>query len=269
MKRKELERVTEQYVRSMKRYCSRIPGSFAVEAIHDLRVAYKKLRAFIRLVQQEQGAAGLRLGKRLKKLYRAAGDVRDLQLLLQNIQDHAQERQLALPTFLAAVHQSLFHAKERLVQQIEKTDWNKTNEALTSALPLLLRDASIRQFVNEKVAAIHILQLVAGKEEDLHTARKHLKDLIYVERLFQAEWNISFPFPAWQTTAPLHEMATRLGNYNDRCITIAQLHAFNATALPDDEQQWRLHYLQSLEQCAEKEKSLLIQDIKAMHLTAV
>lgn len=269
MKRKELERVTEKYLRSMKKYGNRIPGSFAVDDIHDLRVAYKKLRAFIRLVQQEQGATALRLGNKLKKLYRAAGRVRDWQLFLQKVQASVQEWQTTVPAFTSSVQQELFLAKEELVKRIEKTDWNKLIYDLTSHLPLLLRDASIRQFVNEKVAAIHLLQMVASEEKDLHTTRKHLKDLIYVERLFQSDWGINFPFPAWQQMAQIHDLAARLGNYNDHCITIAQLHACNAAALPDDEQQWRLQFLQTLEQCAVMEKSMLIREIKALHLSFV
>jgi len=57
----------------LKKYSGQIPGSFGEEDIHELRVEYKKLRAFVRLVKLDKGAGDLKLPGKLKSLYHAAG----------------------------------------------------------------------------------------------------------------------------------------------------------------------------------------------------
>jgi CHAD domain-containing protein len=267
MKGKELEKVTAKYVRSLEKNCRNIPGSFTVEAIHDLRVDYKRLRAFIRLCREEPHTKGLDIPDSLHDVYGAAGDVRDRQLFLAKIMLFAKV-QYALPAFTKCLQQQLFKAKEHLVKKIEKIDWEKLNKSFKEELPDMLHDAAIRRFVNRKVAAIHILMLAAEREEDLHEVRKNLKDLVHVSRIFENDWGIAFPFPAWKDEKDVNEMAEKLGDFNDECITLAFLDDDCGKNIPAEESNKINIWRNMQRQQVETDKRKLLQEIQQLHLAA-
>jgi CHAD domain-containing protein len=266
MKGKELEKVADKHLRSIEKYCKRIPGTFTIVDIHDLRVDYKRLRAFIRLCKEETHTRSLDMPEPLRELYRAAGSVRDHQLFLAKISLFAKV-EYALPGFTQCLQQQLFRKKEELVKKIEKADWGKIRKSIESALPAVLHDAAIRQFVNRKVASIHILMLAAEKEEDLHEVRKNLKDLIHASRVFDQDLLIPFPFPAWKSEKPICDMAEKLGDFNDECITLSFLESTcqeNITAEERDSvNAWRTIQCQQVE--AGKKK--LLQEVLQLDLT--
>lgn len=268
MKGKELEKVADKYVRSLEKYCRRIPGSFTIEDIHDLRVDYKRLRAFIRLCREEAHARHLQVPDQLREVYRAAGSVRDHQLFLARIVLFAKV-QYALPGFTRCVQQQLFRAKEMLVKRIEKVEWNKARKEIKDELPAVLRDIAIRQFVNRKVAAIHILLIAPDREEDLHEVRKNLKDQLHVTRVFDNDWGIAFPFPPWKEEKPINEMAEKLGEFNDECITLSFLNSECQQNIPAEERNhitnWRNMQLQQIG----SDKKRLLEEIRYIPLHSV
>jgi CHAD domain-containing protein len=267
MKRKELEKITGKYLHSLEKYCSMIPGSFAISQIHDMRVDYKRLRAFLRLCREEAHARHLDVPEALRNVYRASGNVRDYQLFLAKIMLFAKV-QYALPEFTQCLQQQLFKEKEALVKKIEKVEWGRLRKTIDDAMPEMLHDSAIRHFVNRKVAAIHILQLAAEREEDLHKMRKHLKDLVHVSKIFEQDWSIPFPFPAWQHEQSLIDLTEKLGDFNDECITRSFLESGACENIPGEERNrintWRNMQAQQLEFA----KKRLLHEIQHLHLTA-
>lgn len=267
MKGKELEKVTDKYVRSLEKYCRNIPGSFTIEDIHDLRVDYKRLRAFVRLCSEEAHTSHLQLPDTLRDVYQAAGAVRDHQLFLAKITLIAKV-EYALPAFTKCLQQQLFKAKEQLVKKIEKVDFDKLRKSLKDELPPVLHDSAIRQFVNRKVASIHILFLAAEREEDLHEVRKNLKDLLHVNKVFENDWGIAFPFPAWKNEKPVNEMAGKLGDFNDECLTLAFLDNDCTKNISAEENVHINNWKNMQMQQVESGKKKLLQEIQKLHLTA-
>lgn len=268
MKGKELEKVTGKYVKLLEKYCRNIPGSFTVEDIHELRVGYKRLRAFVRLCNEDARARHLKIAGSITEVYKAAGAVRDLQLFIANIVLFAKV-QFALPRFTKCMQLQLFRAKETMVKKIEKVDWDKALKSLKSELPPVLQDATIRQFVNRKVAAIHILQLAAEREEDLHDVRKNVKDLLLVNRVFDHEWGIAFPFPPWKNEKPVNELSEKLGDYNDECIALAFLHDDCSKDLPAEENDKLAIWRKMQKEVVEKEQQKLLQALQQLQLNAI
>jgi len=266
MKQRHPGRIAGKYLRSLEKYCKRIPGSFTIEDIHDLRVDYKRLRAFIRLCKEAPRTGNLQMPDPLREVYKAAGSVRDHQLFLAKITLFAKV-QYALPQFTRCLQQQLFRAKEFLVKKIEKVEWPRVCKSIEEELPAALHDSAIRQFVNRKVAAIHILQLAAEREEDLHDVRKNVKDLLHGARIFDHDWNVPFPFPAWKNEKPINDMAERLGDFNDECITLSFLEPECCDKIPPEERNnidtWRSMQLQQVE----TDKKRLLQDIHQIRLS--
>jgi CHAD domain-containing protein len=220
MKRQALEEVIDKHISNIEKHSDRLPGSFDKEDIHDLRVGFKKTRAFIRLLQLEKDTGNLQISHRLKAVYQTAGKVRDMQLFLAEL--HQLPVAAQIPGSLSHYNRQLFSDKENTVSAIEAVHFKKILTDLTDELPQELHDDTVKRFMHQKVAAIHILQLAADDEHDLHSTRKQLKDIIYVIRIFENDWGISFPVSGFNEKK-LSDMASLLGDFNDRCLAISLL----------------------------------------------
>lgn len=257
MKRQALEQVVNRHLHHIEKYGSQIPGSFAAEDIHELRVEYKKSRAFLRLLQTEPKAGDLSMPHSLRTVYKAAGKVRDIQLFLSRING-------PLTCFINCWQKRLFNCKEALVKAIEDLHIKKATGAIKKELPHHLQDETIQKFIQEKVAAIHIILLAAEEEKDLHAIRKHLKDIIYNIRLFEHDLQIPFPAPGFASEKTLNEMATKLGDFNDGCIAVSMLHQHGCDDLPAEEKKVLDQLLANWEQQKKKQQQQLLQQVQQL-----
>src|SRR5665647_1643877 len=86
MNKEEIKHITDTHYKKIKKHIKQVTKDFDVEAIHQFRVEYKKLRAFLRMMSQQKGNAGeIKISKKLKKGYNISGVIRDLQLQQQRI----------------------------------------------------------------------------------------------------------------------------------------------------------------------------------------
>ncbi|HEY8894384.1 MAG TPA: CHAD domain-containing protein [Niastella sp.] len=263
MKRQALEEVVDKHIGDIEKHSKRLPGKFDIEDIHDLRVGYKKARAFIRLLQLEKDTGHLHLPHKLKALYHAAGKVRDMQLFLDEL--HQVPVVLQIPNSLSFYNHQLFTNKEAAVMAIEDVHFKKVLASLTGELPKELHDNTLKKFLHQKIAAIHILLLAADDEHDLHSIRKQLKDIIYVIRIFENDWGISFPIGGYDEKM-LSDMASTLGDFNDRCLAISLLQSgYNHNGNENERP-----ILQDLEKKWQQEKNAqqneLLQKVRELHV---
>jgi CHAD domain-containing protein len=264
MKRKALEDVVIKHISGIEKHSNRLPGSFDQEDIHDLRVGYKKIRAFLRLLQLEKNGGDLHIPDKLKAVYQICGEVRDMQLFLAEL--HAIGVAPQLPASLTRWHQQLFTCKEQTVAAIEAVQFKKLRDIITKDLPGQLHDETITKFMHQKIAAIHIVLLVADSETDLHTIRKQLKDVIYTIRRFEQDWGIPFPAAAWKSEQDLSDMASSLGDFNDRCIAISLLQAGYSNASNDEEKSILQELYKSWLYQKEVQQQQLLQQVQTLRI---
>lgn len=219
----------------MEKLCGQIPATFDIEDIHDLRVEYKKLRAFIRLLQEEDDNSKLKIPGKVKAVYTSAGPVRDLQLFFPLVEPHFS--QLSSRQYLERLNKKLEVGKNDLQQAIKYTSFEKTEEALLSQLPKNLHTKTVRKFALDKIAAIQTGLHSIHHDEDLHTIRKELKDLIYNIKMYRNDFNQPFPVNLGNTEEDLNHAATLLGNYNDLCFALMFLQTHKEEGLPSEETQ--------------------------------
>ncbi|MBO9632561.1 MAG: CHAD domain-containing protein [Chitinophagaceae bacterium] len=230
MKKQKLAKVVRSYGRVIADNSRKIPGGFDVDLIHDLRVAYKKLRAFIRLMQEEERK--LEMPEDIKLLYRSCGTVRDLQLVIERLKD---SREL-IPHFLKGLHHELFTAKELLVMHIEDISVRKAVKEIVEGLPVELTGDMVRHFIQRKVATIHVLLLALEHEEELHAIRKALKDLVYVKKILSEDLGFDYPFSEWTDDEKLEKLNTQLGDLNDQHIALSFFDTKRIAEAPAEEQ---------------------------------
>ncbi len=267
MKKRELEAVVHKHGSRIAHYAGQIPGSFSEEDVHELRVEYKKLRSFLRLLQLDTDAGHhLVMPEPIKTMYRIAGTVRDRQLFLILLKTELEKQEANFTGLLYHLQKELFHAKESLVEAIEVAHIMKGLEELHKKLPAYLQDATIRKFVHRKVAAIQILLLAVDRDEELHAIRKHLKDLIYVIKIFDNDWGLSFPFAAWRSEKTLNDVAVALGEFNDRCIALSFLTDDAFIALDHDERSFLQGWRKTLLMEKEAGRQVLLEAVQKLRL---
>jgi CHAD domain-containing protein len=265
MKRQALEEVVNRYIEQIEKHSDRVPGNFDQSAIHDLRVGYKKIRAFLRLLQLEPDAGDLQMPLKLKAVYQSSGKVRDLQLFLEQIGNAADAA--LLPAYCKCCNQQLFACKEQAVKSIEDIQFKKVIHSIKKELPGHLQPDILRKFMQQKIAAIHILLLVVNDDKDLHTIRKHLKDIIYVIRIYEHDFEMPFPIQDYASEKQLSDMASRLGDFNDCCIAVSLLQTLcvNESSMINEKL-----LLQKLQQNwvhqKEEQKKKLLQEVQVLAL---
>jgi len=269
MKRKYLEEVIDKHGHRIHKYGSQLPGHFEAEDIHELRLEYKKLRAFIRLVQMNEGASKqLIIPPAVKDLYHAAGAVRDTQLFRVHAAEWAAGQSISLPYYLRQLEKQLFAAKEALVKAVEEVDVDKEFQKMAKGLPKALDDAAIRKFIHQKVAAIQIILLALEKDKELHSIRKHLKDIIYNIRIFDNDWGISFPIIAWRSEKRLQHTADALGDFNDQCTALSFLSEAAGRDLPREEKAVIAQWISRKREEKESMKRNVMEQVRHLHLVS-
>lgn len=229
MKKLQPAKVVRSYGKAIAAYCRKIPGGFDVDHIHDLRVTYKKLRAFLRLMQEDDRS--VKMPDEIRVIYRSCGTVRDMQLILERLRDLKE----VLPGFTKGLHHDLFQAKELLVIHIEDTSVGKAVKSLVDELPGTVTEEMVRRFIQRKVATIHVLLLALEHEEELHAIRKALKDLVYVKKLMETELKSGYAFPEWNDDKKLEDLTTMLGDLNDHYIALSFLNEERILQAPAEE----------------------------------
>lgn len=252
MKKAYLADVVKKHGRRIRHYGEQLPGSFDPDIVHDLRVEYKKLRAFIRLLRESRHARDITMPPAIKNIYHAAGRVRDLQLFIPKVIEKEAAEGIVLAEYLTYLQQRLFSAKVSVVKVIEHLRAGKAINQLIKELPASLEDKNIRRFIHRKIASVQVILLALEQDRELHAIRKQLKDILLNIRLFDSDWGISFPVTAWRSEKRLTDVAASLGEYNDRCRALSFLSESMIYTLPDIEKDalraWRAGLLQEKEQ---------------------
>ncbi|KIC95281.1 CHAD domain-containing protein [Flavihumibacter solisilvae] len=140
------------------------------EAIHKFRVTYKKMRALFRMMDVLEKGQGIKIKKGWKKIYRAAGAVRDNQLMQEMAAQQFGRKSLA--EFLEG--QEILHSKN-LAAVLDDVDPGKMDFQQWKHPAEKDYD-----FYFHEMISVWMLQVLEPLYDDnLHALRKILKDIMY------------------------------------------------------------------------------------------
>ena len=189
---------------------------FDADDVHSFRTHVKKLRAFLHWLGKDKKE----LPASFKEIYRISGELRDIQVLLKNMEEK-EENYPAFATWLrdnAARLQQLWDDTydpaviRRLQRSIQHPELDK---------PTARR---LRSFFNERVEKIEsIVYLPAPADDDLHDIRKELKDLYFVYAWGQKNDCVDEEDPIPEL---LKQLGEQCGQFNDRRIALTLLAAY-------------------------------------------
>jgi CHAD domain-containing protein len=215
-----------------------------IEALHDMRVASRRLRAAFDIFEQafkgktvKQHLGGLRRAGRL------LGDVRDLDVFMKNAEDYLNsvspdERQ-GLAPLLEAWGTQLLDARERLITHFDSDDYhhftlrfNYFIQTPEDGIETFHMDAPVPRLICEIVPILIYTRLASVRAyaslvpnatiPQLHTLRIELKKFRYTLEFFTEVLGGD----AWQVIDLIKKLQDHLGDLHDADVACQILNAF-------------------------------------------
>ena len=191
------------------------------EALHLLRVEVKKLKALVYLLQNSTHHHHLQI-KGLKKLYRLAGQIRSVEinkkilqeLKLENKEFDQEQQQQTLKAASEAFCQHASHNQH----QIHRVEYHLEKNLEP------IRSEKVKTFFQQGIEKLALFFSAAVMDEEaLHSARKEVKNLMYLHALLPASLSASLGLD----TTYLDNLQTRLGDWHDKVVTLSLLKAMD------------------------------------------
>ncbi|NOR51428.1 MAG: CHAD domain-containing protein [Gammaproteobacteria bacterium] len=209
-----------------------------VEDIHQLRVATKKIRALLTLM--EIASCGrFRKKKHLKllsKLFTNAGVLREIQVnrsILDEIELHDGSIDELCQSAIALYREELTKQGEwairRLIRELASFNWrklNKLNRRLKKSINGLSTAKIIEEsnlFITSQIETIHKLRSRPDNDRELHKIRARLKSMAEIYRLN----NTMVPDEMLQKKiGRLKRLENRIGKWHDYTVLISSIEQF-------------------------------------------
>lgn len=220
--------IVKKLLQDLNSQAKKIKKSFHKHPIHAYRVEVKKLRAFLRLLSSNNGNNdSIKLPGKIKKIYSVLGKIRDAQLQIKEIKKTYRQTKGSAPTeYLLLLKQQVKQHKKECRWLLKEKHLISGRKKIYKKLPSALPYKNTRRFLHQKIE--NILMLVnkgLQHDNDLHSIRKNLKDIIYINELYKLVLNDGAA--AKPLKVPAHEkamaLAEQLGTFVDKWVSLSML----------------------------------------------
>ena len=224
MNKNQVKHIIDDHYRKLKKQLNHIIPGFDPESIHQFRVAYKKLRAFLRMIsQQNKKGRGIKFPKKLKKAYKISGSIRDLQLQQQRILQTINQELKRPKVYLGLLQKEIEKLKPAISEIISEEPVTESKKKTKAAIPDKFTLLDFKVFIQEKWNAVNTI-IVSGhlSDERIHAIRKNLKDLFYNLKIFDGIDQDIASISKWKENIEpyIDRLQLDLGNFQDKCVAI-------------------------------------------------
>ncbi len=206
------------------------------QALHRLRLGIKKIRALAELSAQVQGKRFSKDFRPLKKMFRQAGQIRDSRSQLRLLEAH----QLVSPEYRERRVHELQDAGEKFSRHVRsyRKQGLKAGRLILGDLRSI-QGSRIRRWVAHEIIRTGLL--LTQSADDLHSARKKIKALLYVQKILPAKLASQLRL----NTEYLDNLQDRIGKWHDLLVA--------ATDWPNKDDAGEQKMVQ---ECREKEQAV-------------
>ncbi|ANE50438.1 CHAD domain-containing protein [Flavisolibacter tropicus] len=254
MKEKAILDVLKLRMKRLKKHFLKLRKSFDPEELHDYRLEMKKLKAFLRLLNTHRTHhETLKLNRHLKTYYKLTGNLRNLQLHEQRIQELANENHLTLPVVFTEL---LEKEKEKAIEQLrveeQKLSFKKNRKDLLSPIQLEIKAGERKSYLlNQHTALIAILAPASFSDDDLHDVRKIVKDIGYNRDYLGSYMSLLLP-ALLVKKEEADGLAEKLGEFHDLCVSQTLLHLPEVIQIKELAESTVLQELQRVIECKKR-----------------
>ena len=175
MKSQKIRRAVQVRMKDMERNAVLFLIAHDPEAVHQLRISYKRLRALVRLARLGNRKKHARIPGDLKNIYHLAGDLRNHQLYYKSLLLIHSEPS----NYIDHIRQRVVQKETSLTHTIGQANFPILAKKLRKNLPAAIGRKQLKQFIAGRSASILHLIKPGITDSDLHTLRKYLKDITY------------------------------------------------------------------------------------------
>jgi CHAD domain-containing protein len=239
----------------------RLRDEMNVEAIHDLRVAIKKIRSYRKLYAALFSKKDPGKAETIRELFSVLGRHRNMEIakkLLISFSDKKQPPLNSMLVYLQLLQDQITpFCKKTIEDFIEEPLEKWTNEIKEDLESLGLDELTIRakEAIAASVKAVkHDLKHFKKKS---HLVRKHLKDIFYWSNIFEQD-----VFFTRQQVKSLDRILDHLGSVQDHEVLSTNLKNFRKTILTGSLQEY--DRVKRMELNAKKKKNALLEKANDM-----
>jgi CHAD domain-containing protein len=230
MNKQQIKHITNSHYRKIKKHSKEVAENFNAEAIHQLRVEYKKLRAFLRLLSHGNSQAGeIKISKKLKHSYTVSGSIRDLQLQQQRILEATKKEPKKPLAYLNLLQREIDNLKPELIEIFLEDPVAESKKKTDASIPDELPLTAFKDFAKQKWAIVYSI-IISGHwgDENIHAIRKILKDLFYNLKVYEGVEHEILSVSIWKEKNEEYfdTLLNELGSFQDQCIAIALLKSY-------------------------------------------
>lgn len=220
MKSKTIKLYLEKRMRYIEKYALVILFCSNQEAIHQLRVGYKRLRAFLRVAELESSAKKkLGVPSKLREIYKHAGEVRDLQIYYHNIFPFYDK----VDSYPHQVLYQIAVAKHMLLNALKYFHFGKALKKLKKRSPDRVSRKTLDKFIQKKSKAIDRSIGTNIKDARLHALKKYLKDVSFSLQAFHGNIRNYEVIGGAVNKRELNKLSIVLNEYLDWVVGLGQL----------------------------------------------
>jgi len=206
----------------------RAADAFDEEAIHDLRVALKKIRALFKILEflDPQLFNGKSAFIYLRKIFKEAGILRDLQVQKGLFQNSDDPDELRFVIFLSNLEYEARIKFREFINRLNLQDLEQTDELIKTTLENMNQthiNAGITNFIMEKLQKV--LCLMKQKDDTMHESRINLKDAYYILDLLNENQPLTPPMDVLLEKVDCLQKV--FGSWHDWELTIQRYQQFS------------------------------------------
>ncbi len=230
MNREQINHISNRQHRRLQGQFKKAVEDFSVENIHQFRVAYKKLRSFLRMIAFVNKTTGeITISKKLKRAYYIAGLIRDLQLQRLRLQQATKGQPKKPAAYLNLLQKEINSNKPELSNIFIKNPVGENRKKTAAFFPHKFQPRDFKLYAQKKWAIIQSL-LASGyiSDDNMHSIRKCLKDLFYNLNLYKGGVHDKLLNSAIKVKDEqyFHELIEQLGNFQNSCTAISLFSAY-------------------------------------------
>lgn len=210
----------KKLLQHVEEYATAIAHDGSEEDIHQLRISYKKLRAFLRLSMCSQHPErSLKEMHPLKKVYSLAGEVRGMQLYSAKITALVSNED-----YTGWLTAGTGKKKSKLSKDAGKLSLGHVAEKAAGHSFTHIDDKAVFGFIKQRRKTITALLQAGMTDDDLHEVRKQIKDILYTIDLLKSAPDKCFPISGKTNAEELKGLGDMLNDHQDYVMNLGLLH---------------------------------------------
>lgn len=217
MKQGKLKKIVDKRISGIQQSSRKIIAGRKNDDVHGFRVAFKKYRAFVRLLDEPKNDKEISLPLKLKRFYRYAGALRDKQLYCEQMNSKSG---ISNPGFTKALPLEIKTRRKILIRHIHDFSFQKFREAAENKLPEKVTAKSIGKYFRKKINKIDKLSSNIDTDESIHSVRKCMKDLLYNAKALK---HFRVARAVLEKEKKYEGIMEMIGSYNDVRISLSFL----------------------------------------------